>query len=169
MSPQTSLKVGVNARPAAGLLEPGKLQVSLMVQPWRELVDEHAGRIFGSAGDSVIAEFSSAVQAVRSVASDGLAGDPFLGGHQVRERAGRTLGVRWKSPNTRRLPTVTSLTNIQKGGEVHGLPPRLDFSTRSHSGVVMLSVVLRIIRGSPRPRTRAFFESEDVQPRIVMD
>jgi len=95
VSPQTSLKVGVNARPAAGLLEPGKLQVSLMVQPWRELVDEHAGRIFGSAGDSVIAEFSSAVQAVRAVASDRLAGDPFLGGHQVRERAGRTLGVRW--------------------------------------------------------------------------
>lgn len=31
-----------------------------------ELVDEHAGRIFGSAGDSLIAEFSSAVQAVRA-------------------------------------------------------------------------------------------------------
>jgi TolB-like protein/class 3 adenylate cyclase/tetratricopeptide (TPR) repeat protein len=31
-----------------------------------ELVHEHAGRIFGSAGDSVIAEFSSAVQAVRA-------------------------------------------------------------------------------------------------------
>jgi len=31
-----------------------------------ELIDEHGGRIFGSAGDSVIAEFPSAVQAVRS-------------------------------------------------------------------------------------------------------
>src|SRR4028119_727603 len=31
-----------------------------------ELVHEHAGRIFGSAGDSVIAEFSSAVPAVRA-------------------------------------------------------------------------------------------------------
>jgi TolB-like protein/class 3 adenylate cyclase len=31
-----------------------------------ELVDEHAGRIFGSAGDSFIAEFTSAVQAVRA-------------------------------------------------------------------------------------------------------
>jgi adenylate cyclase len=31
-----------------------------------DLVSEHAGRIFGSAGDSVIAEFSSAVQAVRA-------------------------------------------------------------------------------------------------------
>ncbi|MEY9184875.1 adenylate cyclase [Bradyrhizobium sp. USDA 326] len=32
-----------------------------------DLISEHAGRIFGSAGDSVIAEFSSAVQAVRAV------------------------------------------------------------------------------------------------------
>jgi adenylate cyclase len=31
-----------------------------------DLISEHAGRIFGSAGDSVIAEFSSAVQAVRA-------------------------------------------------------------------------------------------------------
>jgi adenylate cyclase len=31
-----------------------------------DLIDEHAGRIFGSAGDSIIAEFSSAVQAVRA-------------------------------------------------------------------------------------------------------
>jgi TolB-like protein/tetratricopeptide (TPR) repeat protein len=31
-----------------------------------DLVSEHAGRIFGSAGDSVIAEFSSPVQAVRA-------------------------------------------------------------------------------------------------------
>jgi adenylate cyclase len=31
-----------------------------------DLVNEHGGRIFGSAGDSVIAEFSSAVQAVRA-------------------------------------------------------------------------------------------------------
>ncbi|MEA2987236.1 MAG: adenylate cyclase, partial [Alphaproteobacteria bacterium] len=31
-----------------------------------ELVSEHGGRIFGTAGDSVIAEFGSAVQAVRS-------------------------------------------------------------------------------------------------------
>jgi TolB-like protein/class 3 adenylate cyclase len=31
-----------------------------------DLVSEHAGRIFGSAGDSVIAEFGSAVQAVRA-------------------------------------------------------------------------------------------------------
>ena len=31
-----------------------------------DLVSEHAGRIFGSAGDSMIAEFSSAVQAVRA-------------------------------------------------------------------------------------------------------
>jgi adenylate cyclase len=31
-----------------------------------DLIEEHAGRIFGSAGDSVIAEFSSAVQAVRA-------------------------------------------------------------------------------------------------------
>ncbi|WP_245471858.1 adenylate/guanylate cyclase domain-containing protein [Bradyrhizobium nanningense] len=31
-----------------------------------ELVSEHAGRIFGGAGDSVIAEFSSSVQAVRA-------------------------------------------------------------------------------------------------------
>ena len=30
-----------------------------------ELVDEHSGRIFGTAGDSVIAEFASPVQAVR--------------------------------------------------------------------------------------------------------
>jgi pentatricopeptide repeat protein len=30
------------------------------------LIDEHIGRIFGAAGDSVIAEFASAVQAVRS-------------------------------------------------------------------------------------------------------
>jgi adenylate cyclase len=31
-----------------------------------DLISEHAGRIFGSAGDSLIAEFSSAVQAVRA-------------------------------------------------------------------------------------------------------
>lgn len=31
-----------------------------------DLISEHAGRIFGTAGDSVIAEFSSAVQAVRA-------------------------------------------------------------------------------------------------------
>jgi class 3 adenylate cyclase len=31
-----------------------------------DLVSEHRGRIFGTAGDSVIAEFGSAVQAVRS-------------------------------------------------------------------------------------------------------
>jgi TolB-like protein/class 3 adenylate cyclase len=31
-----------------------------------QLVDEHAGRIFGTAGDSVIAEFASPVQAVRT-------------------------------------------------------------------------------------------------------
>jgi adenylate cyclase len=31
-----------------------------------DLINEHAGRVFGSAGDSVIAEFSSAVQAVRA-------------------------------------------------------------------------------------------------------
>jgi adenylate cyclase len=31
-----------------------------------DLIAEHAGRIFGTAGDSVIAEFSSAVQAVRA-------------------------------------------------------------------------------------------------------
>jgi TolB-like protein/class 3 adenylate cyclase len=31
-----------------------------------ELIGEHAGRIFGAAGDSVMAEFSSAVQAVRA-------------------------------------------------------------------------------------------------------
>ena len=31
-----------------------------------DLIHEHTGRIFGSAGDSVIAEFSSAVQAVRA-------------------------------------------------------------------------------------------------------
>ena len=31
-----------------------------------DLIAEHAGRIFGSAGDSVIAEFSSPVQAVRA-------------------------------------------------------------------------------------------------------
>ena len=31
-----------------------------------DLVVEHDGRIFGTAGDSVIAEFASAVQAVRS-------------------------------------------------------------------------------------------------------
>ncbi|MFB9268670.1 adenylate/guanylate cyclase domain-containing protein [Bradyrhizobium erythrophlei] len=31
-----------------------------------DLITEHAGRIFGSAGDSVMAEFGSAVQAVRS-------------------------------------------------------------------------------------------------------
>ena len=31
-----------------------------------DLISEHAGRIFGSAGNSVIAEFSSAVQAVRA-------------------------------------------------------------------------------------------------------
>lgn len=34
-----------------------------------ELVAEHAGRIFGTAGDSVIAEFASAVQAVRAAVS----------------------------------------------------------------------------------------------------
>jgi class 3 adenylate cyclase len=31
-----------------------------------DLISEHAGGIFGSAGDSVIAEFRSAVQAVRA-------------------------------------------------------------------------------------------------------
>ena len=31
-----------------------------------ELIAEHGGRIFGTAGDSVIADFSSPVQAVRS-------------------------------------------------------------------------------------------------------
>jgi adenylate cyclase len=31
-----------------------------------DLISEHAGRIFGTAGDSVIAEFNSAVQAVRA-------------------------------------------------------------------------------------------------------
>ena len=31
-----------------------------------DLVSEHGGRIFGTAGDSAIAEFGSAVQAVRS-------------------------------------------------------------------------------------------------------
>ena len=31
-----------------------------------DLISEHVGRIFGSAGDSVIAEFNSAVQAVRA-------------------------------------------------------------------------------------------------------
>jgi class 3 adenylate cyclase len=31
-----------------------------------DLVDEHSGRIFGSAGDSLIAEFNRAVQAVRA-------------------------------------------------------------------------------------------------------
>ena len=31
-----------------------------------DLIDEHAGRVFGSVGDSVIAEFNSAVQAVRA-------------------------------------------------------------------------------------------------------
>src|SRR5688572_24810705 len=31
-----------------------------------DLISEHAGRIFGSAGDSLIVEFSSAVQAVRA-------------------------------------------------------------------------------------------------------
>ena len=31
-----------------------------------DLIGEHAGRIFGTAGDSIIAEFSSAVQAVRA-------------------------------------------------------------------------------------------------------
>ncbi len=30
-----------------------------------DLVSEHGGRIFGSAGDSIVAEFASAVQAVR--------------------------------------------------------------------------------------------------------
>jgi adenylate cyclase len=34
-----------------------------------DLISEHAGRIFGTAGDSVIAEFSSAVQAVRAAVS----------------------------------------------------------------------------------------------------
>src|SRR5262245_32948514 len=31
-----------------------------------DLVAEHAGRIFGTAGDSLVVEFASAVQAVRS-------------------------------------------------------------------------------------------------------
>ena len=31
-----------------------------------DLVAEHAGRIFGTAGDSIVVEFASAVQAVRS-------------------------------------------------------------------------------------------------------
>src|SRR5512133_34131 len=31
-----------------------------------DLIDEHAGRVFGSAGDSLVAEFNSSVQAVRA-------------------------------------------------------------------------------------------------------
>jgi adenylate cyclase len=31
-----------------------------------DLISEHAGRIFGGAGDSLVAEFSSPVQAVRA-------------------------------------------------------------------------------------------------------
>lgn len=31
-----------------------------------DLIDEHAGRVFGSAGDSLMVEFNSSVQAVRA-------------------------------------------------------------------------------------------------------
>lgn len=47
--------------------EEGTLQtLSIYRRTISDLISEHAGRIFGGAGDSVVAEFSSPVQAVRA-------------------------------------------------------------------------------------------------------
>ncbi|HEX2134581.1 MAG TPA: adenylate/guanylate cyclase domain-containing protein [Microvirga sp.] len=55
-----------------------------------DLVAEHDGRIFGTAGDSVIAEFASAVQAVRSA----VAIQRALDRHNADQRADRRMDFR---------------------------------------------------------------------------
>jgi class 3 adenylate cyclase len=61
-----------------------------------KLIDTHHGRVFGSAGDSVIAEFSSPVEAVRCAVEiqEQLAVLPanLAGGQQMQFRIGINLG-----------------------------------------------------------------------------